>query len=279
MFFDQLFTWPTDQPRHATPVYGDPVESNRPPVYEPMIAFQRPIRPNSRNTGFRTTAQQLSRHRAAAGRSLDNLLATASGNCIVHAGFRQASTFTKCNLKRDIATIYSQSRRRGELRFPENSPRRRRQGNPGTRIALPLDSLAPSQRRTDKPPIAETELKDEPICRPASGMRLYVRSESVPAHVAAASPVRAGAPGISGPHGVSALGTSRRAVRHLGLPGLRVSPSRRGAPPVLSALHGGSNPLRFRVPRVILREFHETAAHHPLSATFCGVCLRSSIRP
>ncbi len=30
MSFDQLFTWPTDQPRHATGTYGDPVESNRP---------------------------------------------------------------------------------------------------------------------------------------------------------------------------------------------------------------------------------------------------------
>jgi hypothetical protein len=30
MLFDQLFTWPTDQPRHATDTYGDPVKSNRP---------------------------------------------------------------------------------------------------------------------------------------------------------------------------------------------------------------------------------------------------------
>ena len=27
---DQLFTWPADQPRHATSICGDPVESNRP---------------------------------------------------------------------------------------------------------------------------------------------------------------------------------------------------------------------------------------------------------
>ena len=32
ILFDQLFTWPTDQPRHATGTYGDPVESNRPPI-------------------------------------------------------------------------------------------------------------------------------------------------------------------------------------------------------------------------------------------------------
>jgi hypothetical protein len=30
MSFDQLFTWPTDQPRHATGTCSDPVESNRP---------------------------------------------------------------------------------------------------------------------------------------------------------------------------------------------------------------------------------------------------------
>src|SRR4029079_11259109 len=30
LMFDQLFTWPTDQPRHATSTYGNPVESNRP---------------------------------------------------------------------------------------------------------------------------------------------------------------------------------------------------------------------------------------------------------
>src|ERR1700722_14035196 len=30
MSFDQLFTWPTDQPRHATGTCGDPVKSNRP---------------------------------------------------------------------------------------------------------------------------------------------------------------------------------------------------------------------------------------------------------
>jgi hypothetical protein len=31
MSFDQLFTWPTDQPRHATGTCGDPVKSSRPP--------------------------------------------------------------------------------------------------------------------------------------------------------------------------------------------------------------------------------------------------------
>jgi hypothetical protein len=30
MLFDRLFTWPADQPRHATDTYGDPVKSNRP---------------------------------------------------------------------------------------------------------------------------------------------------------------------------------------------------------------------------------------------------------
>ena len=30
LLFDQLFTWPTDQPRHATSTYGHPVESDRP---------------------------------------------------------------------------------------------------------------------------------------------------------------------------------------------------------------------------------------------------------
>jgi hypothetical protein len=34
MSFDQLFTWPTDQPRHATGTCGDPVESNRPLLVE-----------------------------------------------------------------------------------------------------------------------------------------------------------------------------------------------------------------------------------------------------
>lgn len=29
-FFDQLFTWQTDQPRHATTTRGEPVESDRP---------------------------------------------------------------------------------------------------------------------------------------------------------------------------------------------------------------------------------------------------------
>jgi len=30
LLFDQFFTWPTDQPRHATSTYGHPVESGRP---------------------------------------------------------------------------------------------------------------------------------------------------------------------------------------------------------------------------------------------------------
>src|SRR5580704_19470045 len=32
MLFDQFFTWPTDQPRHATDTTGDPVKSDRPLV-------------------------------------------------------------------------------------------------------------------------------------------------------------------------------------------------------------------------------------------------------
>jgi hypothetical protein len=30
LLFDQLFTWPTDQPRHATLIDDDPVKSDRP---------------------------------------------------------------------------------------------------------------------------------------------------------------------------------------------------------------------------------------------------------
>lgn len=30
LLFDQLFTWPTDQPRHATSTCGEPVKSDRP---------------------------------------------------------------------------------------------------------------------------------------------------------------------------------------------------------------------------------------------------------
>src|SRR5262245_37769673 len=40
MFFDQLFTWPTDQPRHATSTCGNPVESNRPRVFRRSLTSQ-----------------------------------------------------------------------------------------------------------------------------------------------------------------------------------------------------------------------------------------------
>lgn len=30
--FGQIFTWPSDQPRHATPISHDPVDSNSPPI-------------------------------------------------------------------------------------------------------------------------------------------------------------------------------------------------------------------------------------------------------
>ena len=30
LLFDQLFTWPTDQPRHATTTISNPVETDRP---------------------------------------------------------------------------------------------------------------------------------------------------------------------------------------------------------------------------------------------------------
>ena len=43
MLFDQLFTWPTDQPRHATDTYGDPVKSNRPPLLV-MILLVVPLK-------------------------------------------------------------------------------------------------------------------------------------------------------------------------------------------------------------------------------------------
>src|SRR5580704_4993038 len=44
MLFDQLFTWPTDQPRHATDTYGDPVKSNRPPL---CLVLRKPSSNNS----------------------------------------------------------------------------------------------------------------------------------------------------------------------------------------------------------------------------------------
>ena len=42
LLFDQLFTWPADQPRHATTTSGDPVEADRPRIvkeHEPASAF------------------------------------------------------------------------------------------------------------------------------------------------------------------------------------------------------------------------------------------------
>lgn len=47
-FCDQLFTWPTDQPRHATQTCGNPVESDRPRFVCSGLTCARPggLRPS-----------------------------------------------------------------------------------------------------------------------------------------------------------------------------------------------------------------------------------------
>ena len=57
MLFDQLFTWPTDQPRHATDTYGDPVKSNR-PLFEFRV-LESPKRSGRSPTGQNPSAPTL----------------------------------------------------------------------------------------------------------------------------------------------------------------------------------------------------------------------------
>src|SRR5579885_1849420 len=67
MLFDQLFTWSTDKPRHATDTYGDPVKSNRPPICFGFVAVRvlgraqiNPVPPVNRPRNVRSTRRSQS---------------------------------------------------------------------------------------------------------------------------------------------------------------------------------------------------------------------------
>ena len=49
---DQLFTWPTDQPRHATSTYGEPVEADRPRLWIAINLYEIKVENVDDKIGF-----------------------------------------------------------------------------------------------------------------------------------------------------------------------------------------------------------------------------------